>query len=187
MNAHSQNRIGMRLPMLDRDLSRRAFLRGSLLGAGLLSLPQVMQWQARAASTTHQKKRSLILLWQDGGPTHFETFDPKPEAPGEYRGELNAIQTTLPGINYCEVLPRLAQLAHRTTVIRSLHQPSSDHVVGSHNVLTGWDGETMGSKSRYPDIRMSRRPDIRYQMKVPDDRHEMSGARQRWKSSNIRV
>lgn len=98
------------------------------------------------------RKRSLILLWQDGGPSHFETFDPKPAAPVEFRGELAAIQTTLPGIEFCEVLPRLAHLAHRFSVIRSLHQPSSDHVVGSHNVLTGWDGETEGSKSRYPDL-----------------------------------
>lgn len=140
------------MPMLGRRLDRRSFLRNALAGTGLLSLPQVMQWQALAASAGAAKKRSLILLWQDGGPTHFETFDPKPEAPAEYRGELNAIQTTLPGVNYCEVLPRLAKLAHRTTVVRSLHQPSSDHVVGSHNVLTGWDGESMGSKSRYPDI-----------------------------------
>jgi len=101
---------------------------------------------------SREKKRSLILLWQDGGPSHFETFDPKPESPSEYRGELDAIPTSLPGISYCEVLPRLARVAHLTSVIRSLHQSSSDHVVGSHNVLTGWDGETEGSKSRYPDL-----------------------------------
>ncbi|MDA1052157.1 MAG: DUF1501 domain-containing protein [Planctomycetota bacterium] len=138
--------------LLDRDLSRRVFLRSTSLGTGLLSLPHVLQWQAQAAPAQGAKKRSLILLWQDGGASHLETFDPKPEAPSEYRGELGAISTSLPGVSYCEVLPRLARLAHRTSVIRSLHQPSSDHVVGSHNVLTGWDGETEGSKSRYPDL-----------------------------------
>ncbi len=142
----------LRTWLLDRNLDRRAFLRSALMSTGLLSLPQVLQWQAHAAPTQGAKKRSLILLWQDGGPSHFETFDPKPDAPGEYRGELGAIGTALPGVSYCEVLPRLARLAHRTSVIRSLHQPSSDHVVGSHNVLTGWDGETEGSKSRYPDV-----------------------------------
>ncbi|RPI89268.1 MAG: DUF1501 domain-containing protein, partial [Planctomycetaceae bacterium] len=136
--------------LLGRDLSRRGFLRAALTGGGILSLPQLMHWQAQAAS--NGKKRSLILLWQDGGPTHFETFDPKPDAPSEYRGELNAIPTTLPGIAYCEVLPRLARLAHRTSIIRSLHQPSSDHVVGSHNVLTGWNDQTFLGKSRYPDL-----------------------------------
>ncbi len=138
--------------LLGRDLSRRAFVRSALLGSGILSLPQMLQWQAQATLTARAKKRSLILLWQDGGPSHFETFDPKPYAPSEYRGELGAIPTSIPGIAYCEVLPRLAKLAHRTSVIRSLHQPSSDHVVGSHNVLTGWNGETEGSKSRYPDL-----------------------------------
>jgi hypothetical protein len=137
-------------PLLNRDLSRRGFLRAALLGTGLIGLPQLLQWQAQAASDG--KKRSLILLWQDGGPTHFETFDPKPDAPGEYRGELNAIGTTLPGVAYCEVLPRLAKLAHRTAIVRSLHQTSSDHVVGSHNVLTGWNDETFLGKSRYPDV-----------------------------------
>ena len=138
--------------MLAHDLSRRAFIRHALAGVGLLSLPHFLRLRAEAALSPGARKRSLILLWQDGGPSHFETFDPKPEAPVEFRGELAAIQTTLPGIEFCEVLPRLAHLAHRFSVIRSLHQPSSDHVVGSHNVLTGWDGETEGSKSRYPDL-----------------------------------
>jgi len=111
-----------------------------------------MDLQAQSASTASRKKRSLILLWQDGGPSHIETFDPKPDAPREYRGELEAIRTSLPGVAYCEVLPRLAALADRTSVIRSLHQPSSDHVVGSHNVLTGWYDQTNGVRSRYPDV-----------------------------------
>ena len=126
-------------------------MRSALTGAGILSLPWWLQRQAqgRSAST---KRRSLILLWQDGGPSHLETFDPKPDAPSEYRGELGAIPTSLPGVAFCEVLPRLAQLAHRMCVIRSLHQTSSDHVVGSHNVLTGWIDETEANKSRYPDV-----------------------------------
>jgi len=138
--------------MMDSDLGRRAFIRQALTGVGILSVPHVLRLQVEAAISPGARKRSLILLWQDGGPSHFETFDPKPAAPVEFRGELAAIQTTLPGIEFCEVLPRLAHLAHRFSVIRSLHQPSSDHVVGSHNVLTGWDGETEGSKSRYPDL-----------------------------------
>jgi hypothetical protein len=115
-------------------------------------MPQVLQWQAQASPQPGAKKRSFIMLWQDGGPSPFETFDPKPEAPAEYRGELQAIDTAIPGVAYSEILPRMAKLAHRTSIIRSLHQPSSDHVVGSHNVLTGWDGETDGGRSRYPDL-----------------------------------
>ncbi len=138
--------------LLGHDLSRRAFVRQAMAGVGILSMPNVLRLRAEAPLAAGARKRSLIVLWQDGGPSHFETFDPKPQAPIEFRGELGAIQTTLPGIQFCEVLPRLAHRAHRFSVIRSLHQPSSDHVVGSHNVLTGWDGETEGSKSRYPDF-----------------------------------
>ena len=137
--------------LLDRDLSRRAWLR-SMLGTGLLSWPVLQAARGMAAAPPGTRPRSLILLWQDGGPSPFETFDPKPEAPAEYRGELGAIETRLPGIGYCEILPRLAQLADRTAVIRSLHQPSSDHVVGSHNVLTGWYDQTSNGRSRYPDL-----------------------------------
>jgi hypothetical protein len=137
---------------LGRNLSRRALLRSALTAAGISGLSVFPSWQAQAASSSRSQKRSLILLWQDGGASHFETFDPKPDAPAEYRGELGAIQTTLPGVAFCEVLPRLAQLAHRFSVVRSLHQPSSGHVDGSHNVLTGWYGETEGGKPRYPDL-----------------------------------
>ncbi|MDA1055383.1 MAG: DUF1501 domain-containing protein [Planctomycetota bacterium] len=133
-------------------LNRRSFVSRAIAGLGVLSLPNLLRLRAEAAQAPGAKKRSLILLWQDGGASHFETFDPKPDAPSEYRGELGAIPTALPGIAYCEVLPRLAALADRTCVIRSLHQPSSDHVIGSQNVLTGWYGETEGSKSRYPDL-----------------------------------
>ena len=150
-NAHKD----MALPknqMIGRDFSRRSFLRGAMFGFGALNLPNIMRLQAEAAIGTAANDTSLILLWQDGGPSHFETFDPKPDAPVEYRGELGAISTSLPGIQFCEVLPKLAQMAHKFSVIRSIHQPSSGHVIGSHNFLTGWDGGTLGGKSKYPDL-----------------------------------
>jgi len=137
--------------LLDRDLSRRAWLR-SIAGTGFLSWPVLRGARALGETTPATRPRSLILLWQDGGPSPFETFDPKPDAPAEYRGDLGAIETRLPGVAYCEILPRLAQLADRTAIIRSLHQPSSDHVVGSHNVLTGWYDQTSNGRSRYPDL-----------------------------------
>ena len=108
---HKTNRLDQsgvrRGGILGSDLTRRALLRSVAQGAGWLSLPLIKDLQAQAASTTSRKKRSLILLWQDGGPSHFETFDPKPDAPSEYRGELSAIQTSLPAVAYCEVLPGL--------------------------------------------------------------------------------
>ncbi len=138
--------------LLGRHLSRRAVLAAALTGGSSLALLPGFNTQTLAESSSTSKRRSLILLWQDGGASHFETFDPKPFAPSEYRGELGAISTALPEVAYCKVLPGLAQLAHRTSIVRSLHQPSSGHVVGSHNVLTGRYDETEGGKSRYPDV-----------------------------------
>ena len=89
------------------SIQRRTFLQASLYGAGIGSITGSTRPCAQAAAAPN-KRRSLILLWQDGGPSHFETFDPKPNAPSEYRGELGAISTTLPGISYCEVLPKLS-------------------------------------------------------------------------------
>lgn len=137
--------------VLQQRLSRRSVLATTLAGAGVGGILPWLSTTARADSS-RARHRSLILLWQDGGASHLETFDPKPLAPSEYRGELDAIPTALTGEAYCEVLPRLAALADRTSIIRSLHQPSSDHVVGSHNVLTGWYNESDGGRSRYPDF-----------------------------------
>ena len=138
--------------LLGRTLNRRAVLGSGLTAAGSLRLLPGTTSHSQAAFSPTLKRRSLILLWQDGGASHFETFDPKPFASREYRGELAAISTALPDVAYCEVLPRLARLADRTSIVRSLHQPSSGHVVGSHNVLTGWYNETEGGRSRYPDV-----------------------------------
>ncbi|MEX0977460.1 MAG: DUF1501 domain-containing protein, partial [Pirellulales bacterium] len=96
--------------------SRRHFLARALAGIGGLNLPNILRLKAEAAE---QRNTSLILLWQDGGPSPFETFDPKPLAPAEYRGELGAIGTALAGVQFCEVLPRLARLANKLAIVRS--------------------------------------------------------------------
>ena len=147
---HSMNTLNQ--VFLGRNLSRRAVLGSALTATGSIGLLPGLFTDVQAAGSSSTKRRSLILLWQDGGASHFETFDPKPYAPSEYRGELEAISTAVPEVAYCEVLPRLAALADRTSIVRSLHQPSSGHVDGSHNVLTGRYNETEGGKSRYPDV-----------------------------------
>ena len=118
--------------------SRRTFLQQVLTGMGAFSIPHVAQLRA-ASNSPRAKDTSIILLWQDGGPSHFETFDPKPDAPAEIRGDLDPISTKLPGIQFCEVLPQLASLADRFTIIRSLRQASSNHVSASHTFVTGYD------------------------------------------------
>jgi len=120
--------------------NRRSFLRQVFAGIGAFSLPNVLKLRAAAATQAGGKNdTSLIVLWQDGGPSHFETFDPKPTAPAEIRGDLGAIATRHPGVQFCEVLPRLAQMADRFTIIRSLHQASSAHVSATHTFVTGYD------------------------------------------------
>ena len=119
---------------------RRSFLRQVFTGIGAFSLQNVLKLRAQAATqAVGGNDTSLIVLWQDGGPSHFETFDPKPTAPAEIRGDLGSISTRHPGVQFCEVLPRLARMADQFTIIRSLHQASSAHVSATHTFVTGYD------------------------------------------------
>lgn len=83
------------------------------------------------------KPTSCILIWMDGGPTHFETFDPKPEAPSEIRGEFHAISTNVPGIQISENLPKLAAIADKYAIIRSVCHNQGNHGAGNHYMMTG--------------------------------------------------
>src|SRR4026209_1063238 len=96
-------------------VSRRDFLRvgaaGALSLAGYLRLP-------RAATPDAQKPKSAVFVWLGGGPPHMDTFDLKPDAPAEVRGEFNPIATNVPGIRICELLPRLAKCADKYAIIK---------------------------------------------------------------------
>jgi hypothetical protein len=137
-------------------MGRRAFLRTSLAGLGALGLSDLFRLEAMAAAgrpVTRQK--SILVLWLWGGPSHMETFDLKPDAPSEYRGEFRPIPTNVPGIAISEHLPHLARLADRFALIRSLHHDSPGHVNSTHTVLTGYPGELVESppfKPKYPDV-----------------------------------
>jgi hypothetical protein len=101
---------------------------------------------------------SVILFWMWGGPSQFETFDPKPDAPAEYRGPFRPIHTTVPGMDVCELFPRLAGQARRLALIRSLHHTMAAHNDGSIEVLTGktptLPDPTSTAKSEHPDFGM---------------------------------
>jgi len=79
-----------------QGISRRGAIQAGVLTAAGLSLPDLFRNKAEAASTTNDK--SVILIWLDGGPSHLESYDPKPEAPAEYRGPFRAVATNTPGI-----------------------------------------------------------------------------------------
>ena len=102
----------------NQKTQRRSFLRiGSTLPFGLILGSKAGLAQASKGRSEARAKR-CILLWLDGGPSHLETFDPKPELPVEMRGPFSAISTSVPGIQFTELLPHSAKLMHRLAVIR---------------------------------------------------------------------
>lgn len=138
-------------------MGRRAFLRTGLAGLCSLGLADLFRWESRAAGTGRlgTSDQSIIMLWLWGGPSHMETFDLKPGAPSDYRGEFRPISTSVNGITLSEHLPRLARQAHRFALIRSCHHDSPGHVNSTHTLLTGYPGELVESppfRPKYPDV-----------------------------------
>jgi hypothetical protein len=118
-------------------LSRRGVLRlGQLtgLGIGLSQLNAV----SVASVDARRSAKSCILIWLDGGPSHLETFDLKPNAAKEVRGPLEAIATAVPGIFISECMPQTAQRMNDIAVIRSMTSPLGEHNLGTHYLLTGY-------------------------------------------------
>mgnify|MGYP001770740216 CR=1 FL=1 len=130
--------LRMAAPGTSTACTRRSFLQigaSSVLG---LSWPALLQARASSAGGYLQPKiRSVILLWLWGGPSHLDTFDPKPDAPAEYRGPFAAIPTRVTGVRVCELFPRVASSADRLLIVRSLHTFSNDHGVAGTIGLTG--------------------------------------------------
>jgi hypothetical protein len=123
-------------------VTRRSLLRAGFLGLAGLGLPDLLRARAVAEEAGRPAPRdlSVILIWLDGGPPQHETYDPKPQAPADYRGPLRAIDTTVPGLQVSELLPEHARLMHRMSVIRSMHHNNGDHFAAAHWMLTGYKG-----------------------------------------------
>ncbi len=123
-------------------MGRREFLRAGSLGLVGLGLPQFLQAREgirglRSSPPIKAKAKACILLFMWGGPAQQDTWDPKPEAPVEYRGEFKPIGTNVPGIQICEHLPRLAQYADKLALLRSMTHGDVDHLTSTHFLLTG--------------------------------------------------
>jgi hypothetical protein len=134
---------------------RRAFLQAGLAGWGGLALANLLRCESLAASPAGSKKKSMIVVWLWGGPSHMETFDLKPDAPLEYRGEFRPISTNVLGIEICEHLPLLARQADKFAIIRSCHHTSDGHVNSTHTMLTGYPGESIETppfRPKHPDF-----------------------------------
>src|SRR5688572_15064701 len=119
-------------------VTRRDMLRiGGLTGLGI-GLSDVLRWRAIAAEPTRPTAKSCILLWLDGGPSHLETFDLKPDAPSEVRGPFQPIKTNVPGIQVCELLPHTARITDKVAIIRSVTSPLGEHGLANRYLLTGY-------------------------------------------------
>jgi hypothetical protein len=109
---------------------------GGMLGTGLAGGLRAMA-ESRKSGGPVAKATSCILIWMDGGPTHFETFDPKPDAPAEYRGEFSDIATAVSGVGYSEHMVKLAASLNDYAMIRSIRHDQGNHGAGNHYMMTG--------------------------------------------------
>jgi hypothetical protein len=121
-------------------ISRRSWLRIGGLALGGLALPDILRAQAQgrqAQGGQRNQAKGVIMVLLPGGPTHLDTFDLKPDAPVEIRGEFRPMATNVPGIDICELMPRLAGMADKVALIRSLVGFRDDH--NTHWCTTGWE------------------------------------------------
>lgn len=124
-------------------MSRRDVLSIGSLTALEFGVRDLLRLQRTASATDRRatvkrKARSCVLIWLDGGPSHLETFDVKPDAPKEVRGPLDAIETSLPGVRISECLPRMATMLDKVAIIRSMTSPLGEHNFGTHYLMTGY-------------------------------------------------
>src|SRR5262245_20263392 len=119
---------------------RRDFLKIGALGLTGLGLPGLLRQRAMAGSEGRAvKNTSVVWIWLGGGATHIETFDPKMQAPAEFRSCVGATKTSIPGVEFGGLFPKMAQLAVRMAIVRSFAHNNSGHAGGTHFVMTGVD------------------------------------------------
>jgi uncharacterized protein (DUF1501 family) len=133
-------------------LGRREFLRAGLAAFGSLSLADVLRLRAAAGVSSGGDRTALILVFLHGGASHLETYDPKPDAPAEYRGPFGAIDTRVPGLRISELLPRHAAMADRFTILRSMVHTGFCHGIGQQQMFTGQEVRQFSPKSEYPEF-----------------------------------
>src|SRR5437016_476087 len=148
-------------PACSGPLDRRRWLQIGGLSLGALvtgngpNLAQLFAAEQAAAPRRRSlsKDFSVILFWANGGPSHLETFDLKPEAPAEIRGPFRPIRTKVPGLHITEHLPILAKMADKFALVRSLHHQRAEHSGGTHRFLTGYPSVASDlNNAEYPDI-----------------------------------
>lgn len=140
------------LQITDR-YSRRGVLRIGSLGLTGMTLPNLLRLQAAAAAEGKPvKKKSVILVWLAGGPSHIDMYDLKPTAPAEFRGEFKPIPTNVGGIEISEHLPLQAQIMDKLAIVRSAFHTNAGHGMGSQWMLTGYQPTIEVNDNIYPAI-----------------------------------
>jgi hypothetical protein len=140
--------------------TRRAALKAGFLGVAGLGLPQYLRARANAdggltspGSPTGSHEKSVILIWLDGGPSQLETYDPKPDAPAEYRGPFGVAKTRTPGVFVSALMPETANRFDKVSFVRSLHHDNGDHFAAGHWMTTGRFGSSAASlPQKFPSV-----------------------------------
>ena len=131
-------------------LSRRSFFRVGAAGLGGLTLADLFRADAQSANTGRASNKAIINIHLGGGPPHLDMFDMKPEAPIEVRGEFRPIVTNVPGMEICELFPRLATMADRFSIVRSLVGSAGDH--DFYQTSSGWGVRDLQSAGGHPSL-----------------------------------
>ncbi len=118
-------------------VGRRDFIQTGLGALGGLGMADLLQAKTIAPAGGINKDTRCIMVWLDGGPSHYETFDPKPDAPSEIRGEFGTVPTTVPGVHFCDKMPKLAKSFGNFSVVRSIAHNQNNHGAGNHYLMTG--------------------------------------------------
>lgn len=149
-------RIGCAEFRRNMTTNRRDFVRAGMLGAGGvagLTLADLLRLEAHAATdpaASAKRVNSVIILWMRGGPSHIDMWDMKPEAPAEYRGEFRPVDTNVPGIQICELLPKTGQIMDRWSIIRSL--TGGSHSTGDQLCFTGYPAGPNSDQNYFPSV-----------------------------------
>lgn len=134
---------------------RRAFLQFGLAGFSTLSLPGLLkirsQAKAAAGGTAHPARNAVIMVWQPGGLSHIDSYDPKPDSGSEYAGPFKPIATKVPGLRFTELNPKQAAIADKMVVLRSMRQTAGGHPAGSMQLLSGDPDTRDKPEPKYPD------------------------------------
>ena len=143
-------------------MPRREFMRVGTLALGGMTLSDLLAHQAAAG--TQSSDTSVILFWMWGGPSQLETYDMKPNAPSEYRGPFNPIQSTIGGMDVVEHFPMQAKIADKFSVIRTLHHEMSAHNDGRIEVVVQTGTQEVVCLEAPPWIQAGETPRVRWQL-----------------------